>query len=143
MLFPKKSRWNKIFLLLSGKMVFLFPENMLPVRRKMKDDLSQNNIRKYAISFKPSEKVVFSKRAQEIHENMIFSVYMTYGCYKCGTTPLCQKKNQRRSYPAKIHLKVNCVLDWYSRKSSSNSLYFHGDLYRRFHFALQRKNQET
>ena len=63
----------------------------------MKDDLSQNNIRKYDISFKPSEKVVFSKRAQEIHENMIFSVYMTYGCYKCGTTPLCQKKKKRKS----------------------------------------------
>ena len=61
----------------------------------MKDDLSKNNIRKYDISFKPSEKVVFSKRAQEIHENMIFSVYMTYGCYKCGTMPLCQKKKKK------------------------------------------------
>ena len=40
-----------IFLVLSGKMIFLFSKNMiLPLRRKMKDDLSQN-----------------------IHENMIFS----------------------------------------------------------------------
>ena len=31
-----------IFLILSGKMIFLFPENMiLPPRRKMKDDISQ------------------------------------------------------------------------------------------------------
>ena len=41
MFFPKKLRWNMIFLVLSGKMIFLFPENMiLHVRRKMKDDLS-------------------------------------------------------------------------------------------------------
>ena len=48
-----------IFLVLSGNMIFLFPENMiLFFRQKMKDDLSQ-----------------------EIHGNMIFSVYM-YKCYK-------------------------------------------------------------
>ena len=41
MVFPKKLRWNMIFLVLSGKMIFLFPKNMiLHVRRKMKDDLS-------------------------------------------------------------------------------------------------------
>ena len=62
------------------------------------------------------------------------SVY-THGRYKRGTTPLCQK-NQRWSYPAKIHLKVIDVLDWHPRKSSSNSLYFHGDLYRHFHLLL-------
>ena len=39
--FQKNLRWNMIFLVLSGKMIFLFPENMiLHVRRKMKDDLS-------------------------------------------------------------------------------------------------------
>ena len=37
MVFPKKM----IFLVLLGKMIFLFPENMiLHLRRKMKDDLS-------------------------------------------------------------------------------------------------------
>ena len=46
------------------------------------------------------------------------------------------KKNQGWSYPAKIHLKVIDVLDWHPRKSSSNSLYFHRDLYRRFHVLL-------
>ena len=36
----KKSRWNMIFLLLSRKIIFIFPENMiLALRRKMKDDL--------------------------------------------------------------------------------------------------------
>ena len=127
MVFPKKSLWNMIFLVLSGKMVF-FPENMiLHLRRKMKDDIFQKNSRKYDILFKLSQKMVFSKRAapghdlsciiwkdgilfpktwyfflgqkiredlsQEIHGNMIFSVY-TYGCYKRGPTPLCQKKSK-------------------------------------------------
>ena len=54
--------------------------------------------------------------SQEIHGNMIFSV-VTCGCYKRGVTPLCQKKkkkkkNQRWSYPAKIHLRVVDLLDW-------------------------------
>ena len=42
--------------------MFLFPKNMiLDPRRKMKDDLSQKNTRKYDIFFKLSEKMVFSK----------------------------------------------------------------------------------
>ena len=59
-----------IFLVLSGKMIFLFPENMiLHLRRKMKDDLSQKNTRKYDIFFKLSEKMVFSKRATPGHDH--------------------------------------------------------------------------
>ena len=46
------------------------------------------------------------------------------------------KKNQRWYYPAKIHLEVIDALDSHPRKSSSNSLYFHGDLCRRFHVLL-------
>ena len=53
-LFPdvlKRLHWNMIFLVLSGKMIFLFTENMiLPLGRKMKDDLFQ-----------------------KLHRNMIFS----------------------------------------------------------------------
>ena len=42
MVLTKKLRWNMIFFVLSGKMIFLFSENMiLHHRRKMKDDLSQ------------------------------------------------------------------------------------------------------
>ena len=38
----KKSRWDIIFLVLSAKMIFLFPENIIFFfRRKMEDDLSQ------------------------------------------------------------------------------------------------------
>ena len=43
-----------IFLVLLGKMIFLFPKNMTLHRgRKMKDDLSQKITRKYDIFFKP------------------------------------------------------------------------------------------
>ena len=59
--FPKKLHWN-IFLILSGKMIFLFPENMiLFFRRKRKDDLSQKNTWKYDAFFKCSEKMIFPK----------------------------------------------------------------------------------
>ena len=79
----------------------------------------------------------------EIRGDKMFRVY-TYECYKRGATLLCQKQNQRWSYPAKIHLKVIEFLDWHPRKSASNSLCFHGDLYRRFHILLSsEKKQET
>ena len=178
--FPKKFRWNMIFLVLLEKMIFLFPEIMiLLLERKMKDYLSQENTWKYDVFFKCSEKIVPSFRkgltspghdlsctiwkndfffpktwyfflgrkmkddlSQEIHGNMIFSMYL-YGCYKRDTSPLCEK-SQRWSYLAKIYLKVVDFLDCHSRKSPSNSLYFHGDLYRRFHILLSsKKKQET
>ena len=60
---------------LFGKMIFLFPENMiLFFRRKMKDDLSQKNTWKYDIFFKCSEKMVFPKR---LLWNMIFLVVLS------------------------------------------------------------------
>ena len=62
MVFPKKSWWNMIFLVLSGKMIFLFSENMiLPLDGKWKMIFVKKNTRKYDIFFKCSEKMVFSK----------------------------------------------------------------------------------
>ena len=58
-----------IFLVLSGKMIFLFPENMiLHLRRKMKDDLSHKNTRKHDSYFKLSGTMVFPKRAAPAHD---------------------------------------------------------------------------
>ena len=153
MVFPKKSRWNMTSLVLLGKMMFLFPENMiLHLRRKMKDDISQKNTRKYDIFFKTSEKMVFSKGPRR---DMVFLVlsggkmvffspktwcfflgrkwektflkkYMEiwyFLCTRTGVTNVVwrpsakKKKNQRWSYPAKMHLKVIDVLDWHPRKS--------------------------
>ena len=134
----KKLCWNMISLVLSEKIIFLFPENMISYpRRKMKDDLSQKKnkkTRKYDIFFKLSEKMVFLKRvapahdlscivwkygiffpktwyffpgqkvrgglSQEIHGNITFSVY-TYGCYKRGAPPLCQKQIKDGFIPQK------------------------------------------
>ena len=62
MVFPKKSWWNMISLVLSGKMIFLFSENMiLPLDGKWKMIFVKKNTRKYDIFFKCSEKMVFSK----------------------------------------------------------------------------------
>ena len=62
-----------IFLVILGKMAFLFPENMiLFLGRKMKDDLSgEKNTWKYDILFKCPEEMVFLKR---LRWNMIFLV---------------------------------------------------------------------
>ena len=61
-----------IFLVLSGKMIFLFPENMiLFFRHKRKGDIFQKNTWKYDIFFKCSEKMVFPKNSSQ---NMIFFV---------------------------------------------------------------------
>ena len=49
----------------------------------------------------------------------------------CSTSP-CKNKSQRRSYPAKIHLKRIGIPDWHPKKGSSNSLYLHGDHFSRF-----------
>ena len=161
MVFPKKLCWNMIFLALLGKMIFLFPKNMmLYLRQKMKDDLSQKNTWKYDIFFEPSEKMVFPRRAPPTHdlsciiwrdgiffpENIFFPFLRKYMeiwhflCSRTGITSVpprpCVKKNQRWSYPAKIHLRVIDVLDWHPTKSSINSLYFHGDLYGHFHALL-------
>ena len=157
--------------------MFLFLENMIwRLRRKMKDNLSQKNTRKYDIfsfflkrwSFQKeprremiflvlSGKMVFFPRKHDIFslgrkwEMTFLKKYMEiwyFLCTRTGVTNVVShpsaKKNQRWSYPAKIHLKVIDVLDWHSRKSSSNSLYFHGGLYRRFHVLLSsKKKQET
>ena len=75
MVFPKKLHWNMIFLVLSGKMVFLFPENIiLSFRQKMEDDHSQKNTWKYDIFFKYSEKIAFPKKS---HWDMIFLVVLS------------------------------------------------------------------
>ena len=63
-----------IFFLLSGKMIFLFRENMiLFFRRKRKDDLSQRKTSEYYISYKCTEKMVFSKNSLEYDFSSIIS----------------------------------------------------------------------
>ena len=143
------------WLQLSGKIIFFFRKYDVTPRRKMKENISQKKYteiwyllqiywkyglfkkdcagtwnfftfwkggiffsRKHGI-FSLDEKRERGDLSQEIYGNMTFSNWYA---------PLQKKKNQRRSYPAKIHLKVIGILDWHPRKSSSNFLYLHGDL---------------
>ena len=117
----KKGRWDMIFLVLSGKMAFFFSR---------KHDI---------FSLGRKWEMTFLKKYIEI---------WYFLCTRTGVTNVVPhssaKKNQRWSNSAKIHRNMIDVLDWHPRKSSSNSLYFHKDLYRRFHALLSsEKNQET
>ena len=70
MVFPKKLRWNMIFLVLLGKTIFPFPENMiLHLIRKMKVDLSlkihgnmifsSNLLKRWAFRKGPRRHIIF------------------------------------------------------------------------------------
>ena len=79
MIFPKKSRWNMIFPVLSGKMIFPFPKNMIWFfRHKGKDDLSQKNTLKRDVFFKCSEKMVFPKNSRLWKDVISFSPKIWY-----------------------------------------------------------------
>ena len=177
MVFPRKLHWNMIFLVAwSEKMVFLFPANIiLFFRRKMKDGLPQKNTWKYDILFKYPEIIVFPKKysagiwsflyylkrwyfflwkiwyfffgwkmkdglSQEIHGIMIFSVYV-YKWYKYNITPL--QKKLKMIFSRENTPKVDWHSRLHSRKGSSNSLYFYGDLHRRFHILLSSKKTKN
>ena len=67
LVFPKMLHWNMIFLVFSGNMIFLFPENIILLfKQKVKDDYSQKDIWKYDIFFGRKMKHHLS---QEIHGN--------------------------------------------------------------------------
>ena len=101
----------KLQTVLSGKMVLFFRKILyFFFGGKMKDTFSQ-----------------------EIHGNMIFSVYRRK-CYKYDTT-LLQKKAEM-IFSRKNTLKGDWHSRSYSRKSFNDSLYFYGDFYRRFHILL-------
>ena len=82
--FQKKFHRNLIFLVLLGKMKFLFPENMiLFCRWKMKDHFSQKNAKKYIFCifdkdgisfFYPSVKKAKMIYSQKIYLKMTFTV---------------------------------------------------------------------
>ena len=88
MVFPKQLHWNMNFLVLSGKLIFLFfLENMiLFFRRKMADNISQ----------------------KIIHENMVFSAYLVKMVFlfpRNMILPFCQKSKDYIFF-RKIHIKT-------------------------------------
>ena len=165
-----------IFLVLSGKIIFLFPESMiLFFRQKIWDDLSQkkymeiwyflqmfwkdglstkialewdlsciiwkDNIlftRKYDIfSLDAKWKIIFLKKCMEIWYFLYTRINVTN-----MVLPFCQK-NQRRSFPKKIHWQVIDFLEWHCRKSSNDFLFFYVDLHSRFHILLSSEKKKT
>ena len=109
MIFPKKLRWNMIFLVLSGKTMFLFPENMIwHLRRTMKDDISQKkNTRKYDIFFKLSEKKVFSKRAAPGHD--LSCIIWKDGIFSRKHDIFSWTESERQSFSKNIWKYIFCV----------------------------------
>ena len=115
--FQKGLCWDTIFLVLSGRMAYF----------SRKHD-------------------IFSLGGK--WETICLKKYMEIWYFLCTRTCVTNvelrpsvKKNQRWSYSAKIHIKVIDALDWYSRKSSSNSLLFSWWPLQAFScIALQRKN---
>ena len=88
MVFPKQLHWNMNFLVLSGKLIFLFfLENMiLFFRREMADNISQ----------------------KIIHENMVFSAYLVKMVFlfpRNMILPFCQKSKDYIFF-RKIHIKT-------------------------------------
>ena len=116
--FQKGPRRHMVFLVLSGKMVFF----------SRKHDI---------FSLGRKWEAAFLRKCMEIWHFL---------CTHTGVTNVAPrpsvKINQGWSYAAKTHLKVIDVLDWHPRKSSSNSLYFHRDLYRRFHALLSSEEKQ-
>ena len=110
--FQEGSRRDMIFLALSGMVVFFSQKHGI---------------------FSLGGKRERDESSQEICGNMIFSIWYV-------PRPSA-KKNQRRSCPVKIDLKLIGIPDRHPRKNSSNSLYLHGDLYRRFHILLSSKEK--
>ena len=66
MVFANKSRWNVIFLALFGKMIFLFPEDMiLPLWQEMRDNISKKIYGKMIFCSNILKRWYFQKNALE------------------------------------------------------------------------------
>ena len=79
MVVPKKLHWNMIFLLLLGKMIFLFPENIiLFFRQKMKDDVSQKIYENMIFSSNVLKRSFFQKNSTEIWYFLLYYLERWY-----------------------------------------------------------------
>ena len=154
MILPPDGKWKIIFL----------------KKKKNKKKRNKQKTRKYDIFFQCPEKMVFSKGITlgydlscTICKGGIFSwkhgsfspderemtflkkyTETWYFLFDVFHAPLQKKKKKIKDdpIPQKIHLKVIDTLDQHPRKGSSNSLYFHGDLYSRFHILISSEKKE-
>ena len=133
-LFIKTALEYNLFLLL-GKMRFLFPENI--------------------IFFLPmeNERWSFSKNTWKCD---VFCMLGKDGFLFLAFEITLLSKKQKWSFPQTIHLKMTflvllknihprkdniAILNWHSRKSSNDSLYFYRDCFKCFHISLSNENK--
>ena len=64
MIFPKNSHWNMIFLVSSGKMIFIFPENMILFSRRKMKMIFLNKI-KVVFLFPTNMKLPFCQKSKD------------------------------------------------------------------------------
>ena len=132
--FIKTALEYNLFLLL-GKMRFLFPENI--------------------IFFLPmeNERWSFSKNTWKCD---VFCMLGKDGFLFLAFEITLLSKKQKWSFPQIIHLKMTflallknihprkddiAILNWHSRKSSNDSLYFYRDCFKCFHISLSNENK--
>ena len=97
--FSKNSRWNMIFLVLSWKMILLFPENMiLSLGRKKKDNLSQKKYTEIWWNFLQTfwKRWSFQKRPRWDMIFLVLSGKMGFFSWRYGTFPWAE--SQRWSF---------------------------------------------
>ena len=93
-----------IFLVLLGKIMFLFLENMILT---LKDILFQKSTRKYDIFFRPSEKKVFSKGTVPGHD--LYCIIWKDGIFFPKTRYFFLGKEASDDLSQEIHGNMTCT----------------------------------
>ena len=131
-----------IFLVLSERMIFLFPENMiLFFRRKMKDYLSQKNTEIDAFFIFGKDGISFSCKYGITVLSLHFLQFdNTSNKFVIINLPSLIYKNLRSTMQRAGSLRIYIL----ERVPMCNdSLYFYGDLYRRFHILFSNGKFQT
>ena len=139
MIFPKKSHWNMIFLVSSGKMAFLFLENMIFFLQTENERWSfSKNTWKYIFRLFGKDGISFSYKHEITLREKSKDDLLPIKTLKDDIFSITEKDD---SHPRKDDIGI---LDWHSRKSSNDSLYLYGDLFRCFGVLLSNeRNQKT
>ena len=118
MAFLKKTHWNMIFLVSSGKMIFHFSGSMmLFFRRKMEDDLSQkihanmifssNVLKRWSFQTNRT-RIWFSLHHQERWHLFFSKIWYFFLSRKMKDTPSMVLKNNRESF----YILKKCMEIW-------------------------------
>ena len=128
MVFPKKLYWNMIFLISWEKMAFIFPVNgIFFTDGKWKMIFLKKYMEIWCFLYIGKGGISFSYKYEiTLLSNYTFLKYNLQD-YISGIT------EKDEIHPRKDDIGI---LDWYSTKSSNDSMYFYGDLFKCFHILL-------